>query len=370
MSVRKLKDGKWMATVDMGRRADGTRDRRSRRFDTRKDARAYECALMDERDASEGRMRASTLGQFVDGYWWPMKRSSLRQTSLDSYSQDLRLRILPALADRDMASITRGDVQKMVTACGTASTAKRARDLLRAIFNEAVAAGVCARNPANGRFQMPRRPESTATAPDERWLTTFESHAPVLKAARGAGEIEKIVILGLCMGLRKEEMLAADVGDLDFVAGVLRVSSAYVSTSGGNVMQPTKTPESRRTVPMPSYAAARLRELTDGRPASTPLVRSRDGGRLSPSTATKMMRRFAESAGVPSLTVQAMRHSFASACIDAGVDIAKVSKWLGHTNITTTYNRYVKARRSDLGSAAGMVDAALSAGGLDAGEQS
>ncbi len=366
MTVRKTPDSKWIAQIDIGTRPDGTRIRRSRTCRTRKEAKEAEMELLNEKDMMDGNLSASTFGGFVEGFWWPMKSSCLRQTSLDSYEQDLRLRILPALAAKDVASITRMDIQSMVTSCGSESTAKRARDLTRAILNEAVSAGLIDRNPAIGRFQMPRAPAKSAESADERWLTTFESHAPVLKAARDAGEVEKIVILGLCMGLRKEEMLAADVSDVDFGASVVRVRGAYVQTSKGNSMQPTKTPESRRAVPMPAYAASRLSALLAGCRPSSPLVRARDGSRLPPSTATKMMRRFAESAGVPGLTIQAMRHSFASACIDAGVDIAKVSKLLGHTNITTTYNRYVKARRNDLRAIAGKVDDALGSCGLSA----
>ena len=36
------------------------------------------------------------------------------------------------------------------------------------------------------------------------------------------------------------------------------------------------------------------------------------------------------------------------ACIAAGVEVAKLSRWLGHCNVSTTYNMYVRPRLSDL----------------------
>ena len=55
-----------------------------------------------------------------------------------------------------------------------------------------------------------------------------------------------------------------------------------------------------------------------------------------------------------------MRHSFATACIDAGVEVAKLSRWLGHCNVSTTYNMYVRPRLSDLsGSAVPIIDEAM-----------
>lgn len=353
-------NGRWRVQVDVGRRADGSRDRRTRTVATKREATAVEAELTRARDARGGMLRSCTLRQFVDGYWWPMKEASLRQTSLDSYEQDLRLRIMPRLASMELSAVTRADVQAMVTACGSQSTAKRARDLLRAIFNEAESAGFCEGNPAKGRFQMPRKAVHAADHDgDGAWLTSFAQHREVLDAARGAGEIEKIIVLGLCLGLRKEEILALDAGDLDFGAGVARIGASYVRTSKGNLEQPTKTPESTRAVPMPAYARRRLSELAAGMAPGDPFVRSRSGARLSPSTATKMMRRFTEAEGLPPLTIRTLRHSFASACIDGGIDVAKVSRWLGHTNITTTYSKYVKAKGPDLGSAAGAIDEAL-----------
>ncbi len=43
-----------------------------------------------------------------------------------------------------------------------------------------------------------------------------------------------------------------------------------------------------------------------------------------------------------------MRHSFATACMNAGMDVTKVSKLLGHTNITTTVSRYVRYKPEDM----------------------
>jgi integrase len=46
--------------------------------------------------------------------------------------------------------------------------------------------------------------------------------------------------------------------------------------------------------------------------------------------AEKSMRRAAGNLGIPHLRHHDLRHLFASTCIESGVDIPTVSRWLGH----------------------------------------
>ena len=59
MSVRKT-NGKWRVQVDVGRKADGTRDRRTKTVATRAEARALEAEWLTQKDANDGRLRRCT----------------------------------------------------------------------------------------------------------------------------------------------------------------------------------------------------------------------------------------------------------------------------------------------------------------------
>jgi integrase len=69
---------------------------------------------------------------------------------------------------------------------------------------------------------------------------------------------------------------------------------------------------------------------------------------MTPERAQKTMQRFTGENDVPKITCHSLRHSFATAAIRSGAPVELVSKMLGHTNITTTYNRYVRPLQDDL----------------------
>ena len=57
----------------------------------------------------------------------------------------------------------------------------------------------------------------------------------------------------------------------------------------------------------------------------------------------------------PSLYIS-MRHTFATRTLKAGVPISVVSKWLGHANISTTYNTYIHVLCSEEKDASGIAE--------------
>ena len=46
-------------------------------------------------------------------------------------------------------------------------------------------------------------------------------------------------------------------------------------------------------------------------------------------------------AGIEDATMHTLRHTYATRCFEAGVDIKAISEQLGHANVKTTYNIYV-----------------------------
>lgn len=67
---------------------------------------------------------------------------------------------------------------------------------------------------------------------------------------------------------------------------------------------------------------------------------SEDGSLLNPERVTKAFDRHRKAAGLPPATFHSLRHSHATALLQAGVPIKTVSQRLGHSSATVTLRVY------------------------------
>ena len=368
MSVRKLKSGKWIADVVTGVDLDGRKVRRSKTCATKREAQAAERGLLAERD--DGKGVDATFKAFVEKVYWPVKEG-LRPDTKRCYRRDIALRLMPAFGDMRLKDIDRLHIQQMISACPTRKTATNARETLSSILGGAVEMEVLDRNPASLSYRYPKATERPADA-DGVWLGTFAEHRAVLEHvhAHDAGRpIERILVLGLCFGLRKGEIFGLDWENVNLERREISITQTYVCAEGGAYMDEPKTPRSRRIIPMTAWAAERMgewREADGGEAASGPLLRTRRGRRMNPRTGSDCLRDYIRNNPVmdsgeafPEVRIMSLRHSFATAAIMAGVQVATVSRWLGHSQISTTYNRYVKPRLADLHDSTSVMDRAF-----------
>ena len=357
ITARKLKNGKTVydVCVSTGKDTSGKYVRVYETAYTKADAKRREAELIAEYRALSPRSGSTTLAGYIDTYYWPSALKRLSPTSLDTYDREIRNRIKPILGHMKLKDIDRPAIQAMVDSCKTAGTAKCAVGVLKTILNEAVSDNYIVKNPATAKFAYP------LTASKKRdnglVLSTFAQIRKLLDIVDANASIcvQRIAYTGLLLGLRPEERYALDWSCFDLFAETVTITQAYVTASakhGGVQMKDTKTKRSTRTIPMhPDFYSWILNQpkVDD----NAPFILGANGQRISPSTAQKRWRLFlAENPQCPPVTIENMRHSFATAYLAAGGQIEVLSRILGHSNISTTINRYyrpdVELLRSDL----------------------
>lgn len=62
---------------------------------------------------------------------------------------------------------------------------------------------------------------------------------------------------------------------------------------------------------------------------------------IKPRTFEYRYHKILDDCGITSVNYHALRHTFATRCVEAGVDVKSLSEILGHGNVSVTLNTYV-----------------------------
>lgn len=185
---------------------------------------------------------------------------------------------------------------------------------LRAIFDEAIERGARFSNPAARLKRIPIRQRPLL-------LPTRIQFLDFIETIRNAGapqskDCAEFVSFLAYSGLRKSEAKFVTWSDVDLESGEIIVR--------GDPVTGTKNDEVRRVpiIPELSEMLAAMRELRKNEKQSERVLRVNE--------AEKSMRAAARKIGITHLRHHDLRHLFASTCIESGVDIPTVSRWLGH----------------------------------------
>ena len=158
-------------------------------------------------------------------------------------------------------------------------------------------------------------------------------------------------ITGLCIllvlntGLRLGEICALRRSDIDYRSGVLRIerSAARVrdASSGTHlVVQSPKSGSSVRLVAIPNDMLALLKTTTQNIQNDNYLLTNTDIP-MEPRTLQYRYRKLLERCGIRYRNFHALRHTYATRCMENGVDIKSLSELLGHADIRTTLQTYI-----------------------------
>ncbi len=153
------------------------------------------------------------------------------------------------------------------------------------------------------------------------------------------------IYLSLNCGLRIGEICALRWNDIDLENKVIHIRSTIAriknELTGGTILiiDSPKTKASLRDIPIHSKLISVIEEM---RACSvSPYVISNTVTFVSPRTYEYRYHRLLEQCGLESYNYHALRHTFATKCIIAGVDVKTLSEILGHSNVSITLNTYV-----------------------------
>lgn len=157
------------------------------------------------------------------------------------------------------------------------------------------------------------------------------------------------ILLSLYMGLRIGEVCALQRKHIRFESGILEVRgtmqriqdlSGSTGTKTKVVVTEPKSLSSKRDIPIPGFLLERLRKL-ENMPDTVYLLSGHSETFVEPRTLENIFKSYLKQCQMRPIHYHGLRHTFATRCVENGVDIKSLSEILGHANVNITLNKYV-----------------------------
>lgn len=304
-------------------------------------------------------LNSSGKNQTVRKYladWIETKRDTVRESTLRSNTVlgklaceavidkagtkfgDLKLKDVEAQHIRDLQTALRGQVYTRTIN----DTVSMFRGMFRAAMNDRILTW----NPAAGVKSL-KRTEPAARDTTHRALTREETAA--FMAAADKSWYRDLYTFLLNTGLRIGEAGALLPGDLR--NGCANVNKTVTRTEVGGYMigKETKTASGKRIVPLnkaASEAVERQKAINDAvfglkvTDLSQPVFRSPQGNLLKSTNVNEDVKKICAAAGIEKFAAHAFRATFATRCVESGMQPKILQDLMGHADINMTMNLY------------------------------
>ena len=353
--------GLWVAEFDLGKGANGKRQRRTLYAGTRA---ALNRKIADTRARAGGSIKpraAGTLADFVRGWLSDDVQPNRATATHLLYEGIWRVHVEPLIGGVQLERLAVDDVKRLVRmlrAGGTSDSmiARVLRVMNRAI-TVAIRQGSFHRVNPFGQIDRPRGERREGRSLDVDEARRF------LVAARG-DRYEALWAVLLTSGLRIGEALALRWSDVDFERETLAIRRSLSEAGNSLEFKGPKNKGSIRSVRLGAIALAALRqrenearlethdsELIFPTAIGTPLRRSN----LRRSHFTPILK----SANISGLRIHDLRHTMTSLGVDAGINSKVLAERLGHSSTRMTEDRYAHVLPGQQAAAALAIDELL-----------
>ena len=368
-SIYRLKNGLFIAQLDLGRDANGKRIRPGRQAKSKKEALAKlreleQAYLIRDGESSSEPTNDETVATYLDR-WFQHCQTRWSPRTIELYRHQIDRHIKPHIGEVQIEKLNPMHVQDMVSsiaASGRIPTANKVRTLLYSALKQAMRWEVIAKNPADAVDPI-KEPRT------EKTLWTTEQAQAFIEAVHGHRFYAAFYLL-LTTGLRRGELLGLRWEDIGADGLHVRQTVTLVG-SQPHVGEP-KTAKSRRFVTLPEdvigvlethrLEQAKARQLVGSSWQRPDLVfPSETGTVMHPRNFHRAWRLALRKAGIAHANIHAMRHLHISLLIMRGVDPKTVSERAGHSSTAFTLDRYGHVFLQQRRGAAFSLDKLLSA---------
>ncbi len=295
--------------------------------------------------------------------WLPLYLDSIKEkvtvNTFNNYHSYIYKHILPELGDVKLMELTtpmlnefvnnklkNGRIRIQGEERGlSAKTVKEYITLLKKALEKAVQDGEMLFNPCHS-VSIPSQIKKEVQALEQEEQDNLESHITNTFEPNSS----LMVKVALHAGLRNGEVCALKVKDIDLVKGLINVDKTLYRTrmmNGRTEIVISKTKNKRqRFIPISDELKHDLKVYMDTMPEDMKnnpeqfLFINKRGNPLEPRRLLYYFKKLLKEAGLRNMRFHNLRHTFATRCLECGIELKIVSKILGHSTIQITADLY------------------------------
>jgi integrase len=289
----------------------------------------------------------TTFKKFAE-QWLLLPNADWKESTRASYAHTLKNHVFSRIGTKPVDRITRKDLSELFNQLLLKGLAPRSVQLIKVtisgVFASAVEAELVKANPASG-IKIRGAGAGKKKGLDIEPLNDAEA-VKLLEQVRAYrhGFYYPAVLCALRTGMRIGEIQALEWADIDFNSRFISVARSFRKGSTST----TKNNQTRR-VDMTPHLMETLKDLRrsqkvtalkKGRPVPELVFIQKNGKRLRRFRFREVFNRCLEKAGIRRIRIHDLRHSYATIRLMRGHNIGDVSRQLGHSSISITYDIY------------------------------
>lgn len=300
--------------------------------------------------------------------WLNLYLPNIEETTRVGYREKIDGYIIPKLGDIKLKSLNTPTIQAWVNWLKdeeklAPKTIRNAFLNLKAAMDKAVILKMIGSNPCYG-VELPKAVKYKAE------IYSGNEISKVLDAAEGT-DMYLPVLLEIAVGFRRGELIALKWSEIDFNNRVIHVRENRVNGDGKVQVKAPKSSAGIRDITVGSNIIEELKKahkrylenklkLGAGFTDSNLVICQNDGKPFAPDSMTQKWLRFTKSHNLKHIRFHDLRHTCATAMLEAGIDPKTVQSRLGHANISVTMDVYGHCTKAMDKKAADKIDEILS----------